>query len=104
MVVSYWSGELPEITKLHFISFRRLNPEVEYVVYLENDSGFEGSLSKAMVDLLKELKIEVASVSLSSLMAVQGVPPFSKFNENYLDLIGRKIFRKLSQYFSDFLF
>lgn len=102
VVVSYWSGDLPEVTKLHFISFRKLNPDVKYVLHLERDSGFEGSLSKPMVDLLHELKIEISSVSLASLMELQGVARFSKFRRDKLFTMSRKIFRRMYPVFYRF--
>ena len=87
---------------LHFLSFRKLNPDVKYVLHLEGDSGFEGHMSKPMVDLLHELKIEISSVSLASLMEMQGVARFSKFRRKKLFTIGRKIFRRCIHYFLDF--
>lgn len=95
VVVSYWSGELPEVTRLHFISFRRLNPDVKYVLFLENDLGFEGSTPELMRLLLQELEIEVRHVALSDLMVAQEIPPFSKFKNSFSYFLGRKFLRKL---------
>lgn len=49
IITSYWSGELPDITKLHFESLRALNPTTEYVLYLDSDEGFEGVVPHSLI-------------------------------------------------------
>ena len=95
VVVSYWSGELPEVTRLHFLSFRRLNPDTKYVLFLESDASFEGSISELMRLMLKELEIEVRHVALTDLMASQKIPQFSRFKNSFSYSLGRKFLRKL---------
>ena len=94
VVVSYWAGNLPEVSYLHFISFRVLNPEKRYILYLEQDPGYEGSLSKDMEERIKKLGIEVATIRLSLLMKEIGIPKFSTWENSMLFRIARKLSRK----------
>jgi hypothetical protein len=94
VVVSYWSGNLPEVSHLHFISFRVLNPGKRYILYLEQDLGYEGSVSKDMEKRLKKLGIEVASVRLSLLMQEMKIPKFSSWGSSTFFKVARELSRK----------
>jgi hypothetical protein len=94
VVVSYWSGNLPEVSYLHFLSFRVLNPGKRYILYLEQDLGYGGSVSKDMRKRLKKLGIEVASVHLSLLMKEMGIPKFSTWGNSIFFRLARELSRK----------
>lgn len=82
IVVSYWSGILPEVSYLHFLSFRVLNPNTKYVLYLESDPGFTGTITPQLISKLKLLNIYTEQIRLSQLMAELDVPPFAIWREN----------------------
>lgn len=94
VVVSYWSGNLPEVSFLHFISFRVLNPGKRYILYLEQDLGYEGFVSRDMQDRLKRLNIEIARVPLSLLMREMGIPDFSPWKDSAPFRFARKLSRR----------
>lgn len=103
IVVSYWSGELPDITYLHFLSFRSLNPEVEYVLFLESDHGFEGFVGSNLRDQLDELMINVSAVSLNSLITNSEIPNFSRWRDVGSYRLVRKVIRKALPYLRCFV-
>ncbi len=84
IVTAYWSGDLPDITKLHFESFRALNPTTEYVLYLDSDKGFEGVIPHSLMATLDRLKISVQKISLVDLMSSSGIPSFSEWKDSIL--------------------
>lgn len=73
VAVSYWSGKLPKITFLHFLSVRALNPDLRYVLYLERDPHFVGSIDSDLDARLRALDINIEKVSLNELMLKSGV-------------------------------
>lgn len=93
VVVSYWSGNLPEVSFLHFISFRVKNPSKRYILYLEKDLGYEGVVFGNMEERLKLLNIEVVGVYLSVLMKEMGIPKFSPWNNSSTFRFARKLSR-----------
>ena len=95
VVVSYWSGKLPEITFLHFLSVRTLNPDLRYVLYLECDPNFVGSTGPDLDARLRSLGIEIKRVSLNELLLKSGVPRFSKWREIRSYRLFRKVIRRL---------
>jgi lipopolysaccharide biosynthesis glycosyltransferase len=95
IVVSYWSGNLTQVTFLHFLSFRRLNPEIDYVLYLDSDIGFEGSVESSLLTRLQELEISIKSVSLNSIMRESQIPSFSEWKGSYVYSLAGKISRRL---------
>jgi hypothetical protein len=99
VVVSYWSGPLPEICYLHFLSFRKHNPEMEYVLYLEEDFNLEGSVSEILMEKLLLLDISIERIQLSKLMFELDVPAFSIWLDNSLYRFARRIIRKITPLF-----
>jgi hypothetical protein len=71
-----------------------LNPKKRYILYLEQDLGYEGSVSKDMEKRLNKLGIEVALVSLSLLMKEMGIPKFSAWGNSVFFRLARKLSRK----------
>ena len=98
IVTSYWSGNLPEITKLHFASFRKLNPYTEYVLYLDSERNFEGIISEEMRTFLASLNISVKHISLNDLMHSQKIPGFSKWKDNFQYRFFRRAITTLSSH------
>lgn len=91
IVTSYWSGVLPDITRLHFESFRNLNPQTQYVLYLDSDIGFEGVIPEGMTDLLDRLSISVRYISLSNQMYASNLPSFSKWKNSFFYRLSRRV-------------
>jgi hypothetical protein len=89
IVTAYWSGVLPKITELHFESFRKLNPGIEYRLYLESDKGFEGFIPDYLKSTLERLNIKVVRISLENLLTSASVPIFSKYKNSLFYRIGR---------------
>jgi len=95
IVTSYWSGDLPDITKLHFESFRALNPTTEYVLYLDSDEGFEGVIPPSLLQTLDRLKISIQKISLGDLMSSSGIPSFSGWKNSIIYRAARSALEKL---------
>lgn len=95
IVTSYWSGELPDITKLHFESFRALNPTTEYVLYLDSDEGFEGVVPPSLSQTLDRLRISTQKISLGELMSSSGIPSFSVWKNSFIYRAIRSFLAKL---------
>jgi len=100
VVVSYWSGKLPEITFLHFLSVRTLNPDLRYVLYLESDRNFVGFIDPDLDARLRALGIDVETVSLNELLLQSGVPRFSRWRDVRSYRLFRKVIRRLIPFFS----
>jgi len=98
-VISYWSGVLPEISRLHFLSFRANEPHLPYILYLESDTGFEGSIPDSLANLLLELRIEIRSIGLTGLMASNQIPKFSHWKDNRIFKLGKYVIYKISPLF-----
>jgi len=99
VVFSYWCGKLPLNTLLHFYSFRKMNRNVKYTLYLETDRGFEGFISDDISKQLDKLGIEVEYVSLSRMQ--QKVPGLQQ--PRFLKVYSVSIFRKLRNFFLRFI-
>ena len=99
IVVSYWSGPLPEICYLHFLSFRKHNPEMEYVLYLEEEINLEGSVSDILMEKLLLLDVKIEKIQLSKIMLELSVPGFSMWLDNSFFRFARRIVRKLTPLF-----
>jgi hypothetical protein len=98
VAISYWSGELPENTLLHFLSFRSHNPNVRYFLFLESDSGFHGSIPAELRVKLSELNIEIKNLALSDLMDANKIPKFSCWRENRIFKFGKLLSIQLSPF------
>ena len=96
VVVSYWSGVLPSVTYLHFLSFRVLNPNMKYVLYLESDFELEGTIPPLLGAKLNSLNIQIEKIKLSKLMDELGVPEFAAWKENFCFRMARKVTRRLT--------
>lgn len=96
VVVSYWSGILPEVSYLHFLSFRVLNPNMKYVLYLENDHDLKGTIPPLLSSKLNLLNIDIEVVELSKLMDELGVPRFAVWRENFSFRTARRVARRFA--------
>jgi hypothetical protein len=95
VVFSYWAGSLPRISELHFRSFRANNPDVRYVLHLDNSPRFSSSIDSELLEILIACDIDIVSYSLESEMHTMGVPPFARPLPKILQRIGRRIYRLL---------
>jgi hypothetical protein len=96
VVVSYWSGILPEVSYLHFLSFRVLNPNTKYVLYLEKDHDLNGTIPPQLSSKLSLLDIDIEVVELTKLMDELGVPSFAVWRENSFFRIARRVARRFA--------
>lgn len=93
VVFSYWAGYLPDVSELHFRSFRANNPGIRYLLHLDNSTIFHSSINSYLFQVLIDCDIEIVSYSLEKEMAALGVPPFAKPLPNKIQRIGRRIYK-----------
>lgn len=99
VVFSYWSGELPLNSLLHFYSFRKVNPMTPYILYLESDPGFEGKIPGNLLSILNELKIQIKQVSLNEIQ--KDFPGLKQ--PRYLKVYSMIFFRKFRNFVLRFI-
>jgi hypothetical protein len=76
-IISYWYGELPQISKLHFISFQyNNNLNAKYTFYIDQESKSEFENNKP--DWLDDLDIDIIFIDLYDLMNKYGISPFHR--------------------------
>src|ERR1044071_4856400 len=69
LVFGFWTGELPEVARLHFLSVARSMPPDSCYVLFTVDAG----ITPAMADLLDACRITVVELDFPQLMAECGV-------------------------------
>jgi hypothetical protein len=93
----YWSGQLPEVTELHFRSFLHHHPDARYELWLDADDG--SAIAAASLQWLKSHpRIVLREFSLNALIEKHlGVGPVSTY-ERFSTPRGlvRKIHRKFA--------
>ena len=95
-VVSYWVGTLPEITRLHFYSFKYNNDlNFKYILYSDISDGFKSSIPSSLNWLLDMPWFEHREIDLSNLMEKYEIPPFSLWKETLYYKLRRKLKHKL---------
>ena len=83
-VVSYWAGTLPEITKLHFLSFEYQNDlNFKYVLYTDVRADLKSSIPEDLSWLLEKPWFENKNVDLIKLMKKYKIAPFSPWKMNF---------------------
>jgi hypothetical protein len=69
LAFSYWTGELPEISRLHFLTVAKaLSPESQYILFIE-----KASLSSSMLALLGRCRVYLVTIDLPQLMQENGL-------------------------------
>lgn len=83
LVVSYWSGHLPQVAKLHFESFRAMRGSYSYILFFDSDI-IPLPPQEEIYNVIGD-DIDVRFFSLNELMLRHGVkvpaarmPPFSR--------------------------
>ena len=91
IAVSYWTGNLPSISNLHFTSFKFNNSNFKYVLYLDNDISNLPLIPKNLIWLLNEPWFELRYFSLTEMMSNFEIEPFSKWNNTLFSRMCRRI-------------
>lgn len=93
---AYWVGKLPEVSELHFRSFRKLNPHLRYVLCLENSSSFSTYVGSRMLKVLEECNIEIRSYSLEREMNLLDIPGIAPSIPSIFQRLGRRALGSLA--------
>ena len=91
IAVSYWTGNLPSISNLHFTSFKFNNSDFKYVLYLDNDISNLPSIPEDLIWLLNEPWFELRYFSLTEMMSNFEIEPFSKWSNTLFSRMCRRI-------------
>ena len=87
VVVSYWNGNLPKISELHFLSFVRKNDGgFKYYLYIDTDKNINCDVFKQAPWIRKYPEIEIKYFSLWTLMEKYRIKPFNLLNASYFKL------------------
>jgi hypothetical protein len=100
VVVSYWAGNLPNITKLHFLSYHANKGSTSYVLFLDSNPKFESEIPIESVQYLKKLGIQIEKFDLEKSLIDFSIPSFGDFNNSYSSKILRLIFNRCLQLIS----
>jgi hypothetical protein len=69
LVFSFWTGELPEISSLHFLTIARALPQgSRYVLFVH-----KAALSNSMLELLGRCLVDVVAIDMVQLLRENGV-------------------------------
>lgn len=98
IVFSYWAGSLPNISELHFRSFRANNPGVKYVLHLDSTAKYSSFVNAHLMKVLLDCDIEVKSYSLEQEMAEVGVPAFPVPYPRIVQRIGRRFLKSAAHF------
>jgi hypothetical protein len=73
LVFSFWTGKLPEISRIHFLTMARALPEdSRYVLFVD-----KATLSSSMLELLGRCKVDVVAIELPQLLLETGLGKFA---------------------------
>jgi hypothetical protein len=96
VAVSYWAGTLPTISNLHFASFKfNNNKNFKYVLFLDHDLKSKSIISNDLLWLLNESWFEIRYFSLTQMMNDFDIENFSKWQNNLVYKICRKLRSKI---------
>lgn len=73
LMVGYWAGDLPEISRLHFKSFDRYGDGWKYLLFLEDMNGT--TQSDEDIRAITGDQVEIVRGSLAVMLAELGLPP-----------------------------
>jgi hypothetical protein len=91
IAVSYWTGNLPSISNLHFTSFKFNNSNFKYVLYLDNDISNLPTIPEDLIWLLNEPWFELRYFSLTEMMSNFEIEPFSKWSNTLFSRMCRRV-------------
>lgn len=91
--IGYWTGgRLPEITNLHFSSFRYHHPDTHYSLYVDVDYL---DVMSSSIDIDPKLNIEIVNFSLNKLVEEYLGFSVAKMEQKRAGKLLRKIIRRL---------
>lgn len=91
IVVSYWAGEVPAISILHFVSFLRFSLGERYILFLDSREDFASKLHQDLKWILNHPNFEIRDIDLEETMKRHGIPAFSRWSGSRVDRLGRKL-------------
>jgi hypothetical protein len=69
LVFGFWTGKLPEISRLHFLTVSRaLPPGSRYVLLVD-----EGEIPTSLLNLLSECRVDIVNINLRKLLCEVGL-------------------------------
>lgn len=98
-VVSYWSGPIPEISRLHFESFKHFGKDWGYSLYLDTDLG--PAPSDEILASIVELGVDVVHFSLQGWLIRSGLPKIYDDSSQPVWHLLHRLERKLLSWFHE---
>ena len=99
-VVSYWAGEIPVNSELHFRSFAFNRGQNDtYKLYLDGNSEFNSSIPKNLSWLHDEPWFTFEIFNLEKLMQEKNLRLFSNWKANFIYRVVRRLKFKMLQFF-----